>query len=453
MTHIRILTFILISLASSLAYAQRLTLCVDAASHPYKGVVNIYMQDVLRVVESTRAAAAAQASNNVDRYYRPSGDSLVVYMKDGSVRAWQREDVSEYHYESKPALEKNFSVLLETDLVHRYLTEVVYDLDDYEYTLINDYADRTMVQDEPRPLVISQDKSIEFIEGEQIALYSDKEHKQLVKRHPLYTDSHVIWNTIPGDTLYYTIIDRDETTILQKGYATGYGQLRMIYAPSVNNIRDMGGWPLAGGGHIRYGRLFRGAKLHDPNNLYLTSEDSIRLRELGIKCEFDLRGSTEAGGGNTANNYSRLGKDVDYRIVPHGMYAYYNAVAVYPEYFRFGWNQIKAHLFAGDPIFIHCSHGCDRMGTWALVIEGVLGVEENNLNLDYELSTFAPKPGLWRYRNMHQSTPDYDFRATIGYIKTLPGDTLKDKFEYFLVKKCLIPQADIERLRECLIEK
>lgn len=447
--HIFVLT--LLALATTAGYAQLRTLHIDPATHPYKGAISINMRDVLKVVESTCSEKAASQAPATGRYYRPSGDSIVVYMKDGSVTRWLKDDVSDFHYETEPILEKNVSVLLENDHVHRFLTEVSYDLDDYEYTLVNNYVDRSLVQDEPRPLVISQDESIKFVEGEQIALYSDKERKQLVKRQAFDGKPLTIWNTIPGDTLYYSIVDADETTILQQGYATGYGQLRMIYAPSVNNIRDLGGWPLSGGGHIRYGRLFRGAKLHDATTNYVSKEDSIRLRDLGILCEFDLRGSTEAGGGNTANNYSRLGKDIDYRIVPHGMYAYYNAVAVYPEYFRYGWNQIKAHVFAGDPIFIHCSHGCDRMGVWALVIEGVLGVEENNLNLDYELSTFAPKQGLWRYRNMHQTVPDYDFRQTIGYIKSLPGDTLKDKFEYFLVQKCRIPQADIETLRNLLI--
>lgn len=453
MTLRRIIALTLIVLSSTLSYAQQRTLHIDPATHPYKGSVSINMRDVLRVVESTRPDANAETAAANARYYRPSGDSLVVYMKDGSVRAWHKDDVSEYHYETLPAVEKNYAVLLENDLVHRYLTEVVYDPEDYEYTLIDSYLDRTIVQDEPRPIVISQDKDIAYVEGEQIALYRDKDHKQVIKRQAYDGDSLVIWNTIPGDTLFYAIYDDDATTVLQQGYATGYGQLRMIYAPSVNNIRDMGGWPLAGGGHIRYGRLFRGAKFHDANALYLSREDSIRLRELDIKCEFDLRGGTEAGGGKTINYYSRLGRDIDYRINGHGMYAYVNAVEVYPEYFRYGWNMIKAHVFAGDPIFVHCSHGCDRMGTWALVIEGVLGVEENNLNLDYELSAFAPKTGLWRYRNMHQTIPDYDFRATIAYIKTLPGDTLKDKFEHFLVKKCSIPQADIDRLRECLIVK
>lgn len=453
MTLRRIITLTLVILSATLAFAQQRTLHIDPATHPYQGTVSFNMRDVLRVVESTRSAAAGETATTSARYYRPSGDSLVVYLKDGSVRAWLKDDVSEFHYETEPAVERNFSVLLENDLVHRFLTEVTYDFEDYEYTLVNNYVDRALVQDEPRPLVIRQDKGIAFVEGEQIALYRDKEHKQLVSRKAFDVDSLVIWNTIPGDTLFYAIIDNDATTVLQQGYATGYGQLRMIYAPSVNNIRDMGGWPLAGGGHIRYGRLFRGAKLHDANALYLSKEDSIRLRELDIKCEFDLRGGTEAGGGKTVNYYSRLGRDIDYRINGHGMYAYVNAVEVYPEYFRYGWNMIKAHVFAGDPIFVHCSHGCDRMGTWALVIEGVLGVEENNLNLDYELSAFAPKTGLWRYRNMHQTIPDYDFRATIAYIKTLPGDTLKDKFEHFLVKKCSIPQADIDRLRECLIVK
>lgn len=380
-----------------------------------------------------------------------TSDSINAAMADGTTQAWASEGISRLSVEVLPQRLVHYTQSLETDAVHRFITEVVYDPDNYEYSEVLDYADHSIPLDQPRPMTLRIERGPH--RGGEYALISSDKWFRNAHREEFTGDSVVIWNMTPGDTIYYRIMEDDNRTIVQEGIARATGQVRMIYAPSVNNIRDMGGWPLVGGGHIRYGRLYRGAKFHDANNHYLSTEDSIRLRELNIKCEFDLRGGTEAGGGLTSNYYSRLGRDIDYRINGHGMYAYYNAVAVYPEYFRYGWNMVKAHIFNGDPIFVHCSHGCDRMGTWAMVIEGVLGVCENDLNLDYELSAFAPKASLWRYRNMHLYTPDYDFRNTIGYIKSLPGETLKDKFEYFLVTLCKIPKSDIERLRECLTVK
>lgn len=376
-------------------------------------------------------------------------DSITAFTHEGKIKKWAVEDFNLVTFEKLPPRIVHSSQTVENDYVHRFITETVYDLSDYEYTNVLNYADHTLALDEPHPMVITMDKSRPT--GEEYVLVAKDAKFHDVRREEFVNDSVKIWNATPGDTLYYRIMSGNGKNIVQEGIVNTVGQVRMIYAPSVNNIRDLGGWPVEGGGHIRYGRIFRGAKFHDSKMNYLSSEDSLRLRELNIKCEFDLRGSTEAYGGVSTQAYSRLGRDVDYRIVPHGMYAYVNAVAVYPEYFRYGWNQIRTYVMKGNPIFIHCSHGCDRMGTWAAVIEGVLGVSENNINLDYELSAFAPKSSLWRYRNMHQSVPDYDFRETMNYLRSLPGETFKDKCEYFLVSKCRISQADIDILRQELI--
>lgn len=426
----RIIFFVLIALQMAAANAQR---------------------HVIQVVQAEGKTERVEARQIRQMNFRGNADSIEAAMDFGADRQWDKAALDKISFTTLPPRLVHYTQSVETEQVHRYLTETVYDPDNYEYTEVLDYADRNYVLDQPNPMVIKMERGRK--RGNEYALLSPDFSFSQTERCEFEGDSVVIWNATPGDTICYRIMEGDGKTIVQEGILNVTGQVRMIYAPSVNNFRDMGGWPVEGGGHMRYGILYRGAKFHDANNLYLSREDSIRLRKLGIKCEFDLRGGTEAGGGNTANYYSRLGRDIDYRINGHGMYAYYNAVAVYPEYFRYGWNMIKTHIFNADPIFVHCSHGCDRMGTWAMVIEGVLGVSENDLNHDYELSAFAPKSSLWRYRNMHLYTPDYDFRNTIGYIKSLPGETLRDKFEYFLVNKCKIPKSDIDRLREVMIVK
>lgn len=377
------------------------------------------------------------------------GENISAKMVNGTVKSWGKADATSMTFDLLPPRVVHYATSVENEPVHNFITNTVYDTEDYEYSLVLNYADHNIALDEPIPFVIKVNGNP--LTAGEFAIVSKDETFATTRRLTPTDGAFTLWNATPGDTLFYRVMNAENTAVLQEGTLIASGQVRMIYAPSVNNIRDMGGWPVEGGGHMRYGVLYRGAKLHDATNLYMSREDSIRLRELNIKCEFDLRGSTEAGGGSTDNNYSRLGKDVDYKIVPHGMYAYVNAVASYPQYFRYGWNQIRDYVLNGDPIFLHCSHGCDRMGTWAMVIDGLMGVSENDLNLDYELSAFAPRSGLWRYRNMHQTIPDYDFGATIGYIKSLPGETLRDKFEYFVVEKCRIPKADVDAMREVLI--
>lgn len=425
----RLLFFCLLTTIFSLAKAQRHVFYVDQEN------------GITERIETRRVQ-----SISIDN----TTDSTVVTYYDGSTKAWSNTEFIPMSFEKLPPYLVHYTQSVETEQVHRFVTEQVYDLDNYEYTDVMNYADHTLPLDNPNPMVIRIEKGSK--QGNEYVLVSRDAAFTDAKRYEMEGDSLLLWNMTPGDSIFYRIM-ADNRNVVQEGILNVTGQVRMIYVPSVGNFRDMGGWPVEGGGHIRYGKLFRGAKLHDKDKEYVSREDSIRLRELGILCEFDLRGGTEAGNALTSNYYSRLGRDIDYRINGHGMYAYYNAVAVYPEYFRYGWNMIKAHVFNGDPIYVHCSHGCDRMGTWALVIEGLLGVCENDLNLDYELSAFAANASLWRYRNMHLTVPDYDFRNTIGYIKSLPGESLRDKFEYFFTKKCGIPQSDVNRLRELMIVK
>lgn len=378
----------------------------------------------------------------------PETNDVTAHLFNGTNLSWSKTE--RMVFDQLPPRIVHYTQNVENDNVHRFITEVQYDPDDYEYSLVGNYMIPYAPLDEPNPITITLDRGL--VTGGEYALISKEKGFSNPRKKTIIDGSVKIWNATPGDTLYYRVMAADDTTLLQEGIISTTGQVRMIYAPSVNNIRDLGGWPVVGGGRIRYGRLYRGAKLHDADNLYLSREDSIRLRELNIMCEFDLRGGSEAGNGNTASYYSPLGRDIDYRITPHGMYSYYKAVAIYPEYFRYGWNMIRSHIFKGEPIFMHCSHGCDRAGTWSMFIEGVLGVSENDINLDYELSSFAPNSGLWRSRNEHQIIPNYVFNEAINYVKSLPGATLRDKFEYLWVEKCRIPKSDLDQLRQVMIE-
>lgn len=343
----------------------------------------------------------------------------------------------------------NFSACLENDAARRFLEEVQYNPEDYEYSLVTNYAPVGKALDNPNPLVIRLDGN-RFYGKEWITLYRDKALQDVVKTEQMTCDSFVIWNTIPGDTLYYRVLD-DEEHLVQQGYVTGTGQLRMIHAPSVGNVRDLGGWKVPGG-RIRYGKLFRGAKFHSPGVVNITSEDSLRFRELGIKCEIDLRGTTESDK-NETRRYSELGKDVAYVNYVPGSAAYLTAVEGNVSLFWYSWRQYKSYLLNGVPSYIHCAVGCDRTGTLALVLEGFLGVSENDLNLDYELSSFCASNSFERHRNEHLTHPEYDFRNTMKYIKSLPGDNLQQQFEHFLRVKVGISQNDLDTLKNNLIEK
>ena len=46
-------------------------------------------------------------------------------------------------------------------------------------------------------------------------------------------------------------------------------------------------------------------------------------------------------------------------------------------------------LREGKPVYFHCIYGADRTGTLAFLLESLLGVGENELAKDYELTSFS----------------------------------------------------------------
>lgn len=63
---------------------------------------------------------------------------------------------------------------------------------------------------------------------------------------------------------------------------------RRIPLGSMWNLRDLGGYPVRGGGYTRWGRILRG-----DNPLGLTDKDADWLRERDITTVIDLRSREE----------------------------------------------------------------------------------------------------------------------------------------------------------------
>lgn len=408
------------------------------------------------VVQSHNGDLIKCRTADIERVVIPaSGDSLLLTTRGGEEKAWYYQDIFDISFEQTTIPIVNYKVRCENDYVFDFLRKTIYDPEDYFYTEVFNYAVANERRDFPNPIVIRlEDYSVGLSEkptsGNPILL-SNSADFSVTTTERLTGDSLVIWNVAPGDTVFYRVLGFDETTTLQQGWAAMQGRERMVYAPSVDNIRDLGGWKTEDGGHLRYGCFFRGSKFQDANRDYITQEDVIRLRDLGIQCELDLRGATEAYGAVYSEKYCRLGKDIPYVLIGHGCYSYLNAVKEYPDYIRYTWNLIRSYVLAHKPIYFNCSRGCDRAGTFALLLEGVLGLCENDLNLDYELSSFCGNAGF-RSRNEVTIVPDYDFGGTVNYIKSLEGETLRDKFETFFVDICQISRSDIIALREWMID-
>lgn len=253
------------------------------------------------------------------------------------------------------------------------------------------------------------------------------------------TDSKLLYvpNLVPQRTYYYEVLSDDNSIVGQGKFHTD-GFLRMIYAPSISNIRDLGGWQTSDKKYVRYGLIYRGGEMNGSH--VATSADIRRLRNLGIGAEIDLRKDYENGSGKSVFNFTTAAKT----------FYFANCNDCYPEnmqseesyeHWREEFNLIMTNLRRGRSIYFHCIWGADRTGLLSLLLEGLLGMPQDRSNKNYELTSFSLAGSRVR------STQDGFF----DYIKALQGTTLQKKFNTFFVEKIGIKQADIDEFREIML--
>ena len=160
----------------------------------------------------------------------------------------------------------------------------------------------------------------------------------------------------------------------------------------VDNIRDLGGRRTADGRRVKQGMAYRGQGLNDnsatgeePGRNRLTAEDIKYLTgTLGIRTDLDLRGKSEWGG--SPDYASPLGSDVRWVNFPISSYS-----GILNDRNKKFFREIFALLSKPDtyPVYTHCWAGADRCGTLNMGIKAVLGVSDNDIFTDYELTSFA----------------------------------------------------------------
>ena len=168
------------------------------------------------------------------------------------------------------------------------------------------------------------------------------------------------------------------------------GGVRMIYTPSVWNVRDLGGWACTGG-RVKYGKIFRGG--HFSN---ITTADKATIVDwLGVATDIDLRNNSETGG-ITA---SPLGGSVEYFHQSLDFYA--NAVNTSAASVRTVavLKKVMACVAANKPCYFHCMSGSDRTGTITYLLLSLLGVSQSDKDKEYELTAFSDEADGKRFRN------------------------------------------------------
>ena len=254
-------------------------------------------------------------------------------------------------------------------------------------------------------------------------------------------------NLIPGNTYYFKVEAGEE--VLTQGKFQVEGPVRMIYAPSINNIRDLGGWTVQDGYVVRHGLIYRGG---EANGLHPSvEEDRQTLKDLGVCAEIDLRkdNNYDSGKGEVGKSAFRFGRN-DYFFKEGGYdckvehLTNSDSKERYKKWFPF----ILRHIREGKAVYYHCVWGADRTGLVSVLLEGLLGFSQEQMNLEYELTSLSfaglrPKSGY----------ADGDHQNLINYIKDhYEGETLRDKFDTYWTQEVGIAQDDIEEFRSIMLE-
>lgn len=191
-----------------------------------------------------------------------------------------------------------------------------------------------------------------------------------------------------------------------------------IEIPSLPNLRDVGGYPAAGGGTVRTGVLYRSAGL-----ARMTDEDAAAFAGLGVRTVFDLRTAAERerAPDRLPDGTALVALDVlgDHpAAAPARLQRVFADPATAPDLFGEGraeqalldayrdivllpsaqsaYRAFFTRLLADDaaPALVHCTAGKDRTG-WAVASALlVAGVEVDDVMADYVISNRDLLPAL-----------------------------------------------------------
>lgn len=173
-----------------------------------------------------------------------------------------------------------------------------------------------------------------------------------------------------------------------------------------SNFRDIGGYPAAGGKHVRWGLIYRSGA-----SAMLTDSDVQQVQALGLKQLVDLRSSEErvlAPSRIDGVPYTAVGYSMTAVLKPAGGNAEIkNGGAIYRNFPTFLAPQIRI-VFADllsqkGAIAYNCSAGQDRTGFVTAIILSALGTPRDVIIQDYHLST--------KYRQPANETPKINLAA------------------------------------------
>ena len=237
---------------------------------------------------------------------------------------------------------------------------------------------------------------------------------------------------------------------------------RVVYVPDVLNFRDIGGWEssLVKGAKINQGLYFRCAQLDaasgsTSSKLDTTGKGMAALKELGIKCDIDMRdigNQPNRGKGPSKANATDWPVTFVSAAVPSGsepdrwegsngtwMGTSCNIAEQYVTIFNAIAN------CDNEPCMLHCTYGADRTGIVTFFLESLLGMSQEDMTRDYLWTQFTQGRSV-----KIEESEGAEFPQWIKKTNNCEGETFADKMENHL-ESFGIAHDKLEHIREIFV--
>ena len=233
---------------------------------------------------------------------------------------------------------------------------------------------------------------------------------------------------------------------------------RVVNVPTVLNFRDIGGWDtsLVPGAKIKQGLYFRCAQLDAASGSTTSKLDTAgkglaALKELGIKCDIDMRDSyNQPSRGAGPSKASTADWPVTFvsAAVPSGSEPVrweggtYQGTDIAAQYVTI-FNAIAN--CDNEPAMLHCTYGADRTGIATFFLESLLGMSLEDMTKDYLWTQFT------QGRNVKiLESEGAEFPQWVSKTEACEGSSFADKMENHLMSFG-IEKSTLEHIREIFV--
>ena len=227
----------------------------------------------------------------------------------------------------------------------------------------------------------SDDKSrVNFV----LQIATDRSFEHLVRQMLVRKQEISVFNLENGQQYYWRVFiedtPHDDAEI--RSFCTAMDTPRWIFIDGCTNVRDCGCWMTSSGRRIKQGLLYRGSEFNRHHAITPAGRYAL-VHDLHLKTDIDIRGVTEIHPGFVPPLDENGIKWINITVEPYGEIDKPEWRKQYFKYFTFLSNP---DIY---PAYCHCWGGADRTGTTSFLLGAILGMSDEDLILDYELTSCA----------------------------------------------------------------